>query len=141
MAAFRGVSCEEMAIANALLAGGYGSKESLVKSTAENVKVALGRAISEKVNGMLRSLNADKDSEITEGYFEQFLNKAHTIRTNTYVKPDDTCHVYVCVEIGEDTLAAMHKKLSEDKKIPTDFSAQQFIQEMKKVRLECSVRI
>ena len=99
------------------------------------------------VTGLIRGFNqqytADKDfasvakeSQIQQGYFDQFLTNTRPICQNTYVKEDGKYNVYVCIEMNVQQQKAMHKKLSEDKKISVDFAEYQFLQEMAKSKEE-----
>jgi hypothetical protein len=137
-------------MASALRASGNGTspKEAFAKSIAVlNAKAALGRSLGESVSGISRTFNQQhnandisdyvgKDSELTDGYFEQILSNVHVICSNTYVKKDGTYNVYVCVEMGDETLSAMHKKLTADKKISIDFAEDQFKKEMEKAKAD-----
>jgi hypothetical protein len=57
-----------------------------------------------------------------------------TICSNTYVKEDGSYNVYVCVEMGEESLSRVHKKLTDDQKLSIDFAEQQFKKEMEKAK-------
>jgi hypothetical protein len=73
-------------------------------------------------------------TEITEGYADQLLSNVKTIRSNTYAKEDGSYNVYVCVEMSEEGLSRIHKKLTDDQKLSIDFAEHQFKQEMEKAK-------
>ncbi|OAV70989.1 hypothetical protein Barb4_00970 [Bacteroidales bacterium Barb4] len=141
-------ACEELAMASPLRAAGNGvsQKESFAKSIAVlSAKSNLGRALGEQVSGMIRTFNQQhsanaasdlvgKDSELNESYFEQFLTNVRVICSNTYVQKDGSYNAYVCVEMEDESLSSIHKKLSDDKKIPIDFAKDQFKKEMEKAK-------
>jgi hypothetical protein len=100
--------------------------------------------LQEQINAFIRSFNEQHEAgvieqtgkltEITEGYSEQLLSGVKVICSNTYVKPDGAFNAYVCVEMSEDSLARIHKKLSEDKKLSIDFAEERFKKEMEKAK-------
>jgi len=125
---------------------GVSPKESFAKNIAElNAKARLARQLEEQINSLVRAFNQQheaggvqdfsaKATGIDEGYADQLLTNVKTICSNTYVKADGSYNVYVCVEMGEQNLSAIHKKLSADKKLSIDFAEQQFKKEMEKAK-------
>jgi hypothetical protein len=77
---------------------------------------------------------AGKATEITEGYADQLLSNVKTICSNTYAKEDGSYNVYVCVEMGDENLLRIHKKLTDDQKLSIDFSEHRFKQDMEKAK-------
>jgi hypothetical protein len=144
--------CEELAMKetkNWRAAGnGVSPRESFAYETAElNAKARLARQLEEQINTLITTFNqqhADgnspdwvgKDSGIAQGYTDQLLRNVKVIHSNTYVKADGTFNVYVCVEMSEENLSHIHKKLSDDKKLSIDFAEHQFKQEMEKAKKE-----
>jgi hypothetical protein len=124
------------------------ARESFAQELAElNAKARLARQLEEQINTLIRSFNQQhaagnaqdlvgKDTGIAEGYADQLLRNVKVIRSNTYVKADGTFNVYVCVEMGEENLSHIHKKLSDDKKLSIDFGEHQFKQDMEKAKEE-----
>jgi hypothetical protein len=125
---------------------GVSDKESFAVNLALlDARSKLAQQLEVLVNGLIRNFNqqheADKDfasvakaSQIQEGYFEQFLTNTRAICKNTYVKEDGKFNVYVCVEMGEQQMSAMYKKLSDDKKLAVDFAEKQFMDELNKAK-------
>jgi hypothetical protein len=125
---------------------GVSPKESFAKNIAElNAKARLARQLEEQINSLVRAFNQQheaggvqdfsaKATGIDEGYADQLLTNVKTICSNTYVKEDGSYNVYVCVEMGEQNLSAIHKKLSADKKLSIDFAEDQFKKEMEKAK-------
>jgi hypothetical protein len=142
--------CEELALKESknwrASGNGVSPKESFALSTAElNAKARLARQLQEQINSLIRTFNqqhqADrtqdlvgKDTEISEGYADQLLINVKTVCSNTYVKEDGSYNVYVCVEMGEESLPRIHKKLTDDQKLSIDFDEQQFKKEMEKAK-------
>jgi hypothetical protein len=156
-AANRGVKlekeeCEELAIQeskNWRAAGnGTSAKEAFAKDIAElNAKARLARQLEEQINALIRTFNQQhaagnaqdlvgKDTGIAEGYADQLLSNVKVVCSNTYVKEDGSYNVYVCVEMGEETLSRIHKKLTDDQKLSIDFAEHQFKQDMEKKKEE-----
>jgi hypothetical protein len=75
-----------------------------------------------------------KDTGITEGYADQLLSNVKVVCSNTYVKEDGSYNVYVCVEMGEESLSRIHKKLTDDQKISIDYAEYQFKQDAAKAK-------
>ncbi|MDR1582808.1 MAG: hypothetical protein LBS55_06050 [Prevotellaceae bacterium] len=157
LAADRGVKlekeeCEELAMRESKNWRASGNsvspKESFARNLAElNAKARLARQLEEQINSLVRAFNqqheADntqelvgKATEITEGYADQLLSNVKTICSNTYAKADGSYNVYVCVEMDEETLSRIHKKLTDDQKLSIDFAEHQFKQEMEKAKEE-----
>ncbi|MDR1985260.1 MAG: hypothetical protein LBQ28_10650 [Prevotellaceae bacterium] len=127
---------------------GVSDKESFARNIAElNAKARLARQLQEQINTLIRSFNeqheaggvreqSGKSTEIEEGYADQLLSNVKPICSNTYVKEDGSYNVYVCVEMGEESLSRIHKKLSDDKKLSIDFAEDQFKKQMEKAKEE-----
>jgi hypothetical protein len=154
-AAARGVKldkeeCEELAFKESknwrASGNGVSAKEAFAKSIAElNAKTRLARQLEEQINAFIRATNLQhetetasslvgKASEIQEGYVEKLLTNVKVICSNTYAKEDGSYNVYVCVEMGEEGLAPIHKKLTDDQKLSIDFAEAQFKKEMEKAK-------
>jgi hypothetical protein len=154
-AADRGVkldkeACEELALKeskNWRAAGnGVSAKEAFARDIAElNAKARLARGLEEQINSLIRTFNQQhaanstqdlvgKDTGIAEGYADQLLSNVKVICSNTYVKEDGSYNVYVCVEMGEESLSRIHKKLTDDQKLSIDFAEHQFKQDMEKAK-------
>jgi hypothetical protein len=127
---------------------GVSDKEAFAKSMAElNAKARLARQLEEQINSLVRAFNQQheagnaaalvgKSTEIAEGYVDKLLTNVKTICSNTYVKENGDFNVYVCVEMGEENLSAIHKKLTADQKLSIDFAEHQFKQDMEKAKAE-----
>jgi hypothetical protein len=142
--------CEELALEAGKTyresGNGVSAKESFATNLALlDARSKLAQQLYVLVNGLIRNFDqqhgdgqdyalVDKASQTQQAYFEQFLVNTRPIRKNTYVKEDGMYNVYVCVELGEQGARAMHKKLSEDKKISIDFAEHQFMQELEKAK-------
>ena len=142
--------CEAMALAatDNLRESGNGISDS--ESFAVNIALLdarskLAQQIEVLISGMIRTFNqqhqagqasssVSKSSQIQQGYFDQFLTNTRPICQNTYVKEDGKYNVYVCLEMNVQQQKAMHKKLSEDKKIAIDFEESQFLKELSKAK-------
>lgn len=144
--------CEELALEQVSFlreaGNGLSDRESFAVNLALlDARAKLAQQLEVLVSGMIRNFNqqheADqgfasvaKAGQFQEGYFEQFLSNTRAICKNTYVKEDGKYNVYVCVEMGEQQVRAMHKKLSDDQKIAVDFAEHQFLQELEKAKEE-----
>ncbi|MDR2362509.1 MAG: hypothetical protein LBD91_07250 [Prevotellaceae bacterium] len=144
--------CEELALKASkdwrASGNGVSPKESFARNLAElDAKARLARQLEEQINSLIRVFNqqheadrtqdlVDKGTGISEGYADQLLSNVKTICSNTYVKEDGSYNVYVCVEMGEETLSRIHKKLTDDQKLSIDFAEHQFKQEMEKAKEE-----
>lgn len=142
--------CEEKALeesANLREAGnGISDKESFAINLALlDARAKLAQQLEVLVNGLIRNFNQQhekdggsasvgKASGLQQGYFEQFLTNSRPICKNTYVREDGKYNVFVCVELGEQQKRAIHKKLTEDDKLSTDFVERQFMDEMKQAK-------
>ena len=125
-----------------------GAKEAFARSLAEiNAKTRLARQLEEQINALIRTFNQQheaasaqdftgKGTEIAEGYVDQLLSYVKTICHNTYVRQDGSFNVYVCVEMDEENLSRIHKKLTDDQKLSIDFGEHLFLQEMEKRKEE-----
>ena len=154
-AANRGVKlekeeCEELAMRESknwrASGNGVSAKESFARNLAElDAKARLARQLEEQINSLIRAFNQQhaaagaqdlvgKDTGITEGYADQLLGNVKPICSNTYVKEDGSYNVYVCVEMSEESLSRIHKKLTDDQKLSIDFAEHQFKQEMEKAK-------
>jgi hypothetical protein len=144
--------CEELAMReskNWRAAGnGVSAKEAFARDIAElNAKTRLARGLEEQINSLIRTFNQQhaagnaqdlvgKDTGIAEGYADQLLSNVKVVCSNTYVKEDGSYNVYVCVEMGEESLSRIHKKLTDDQKLSIDFDEHQFKQDMEKAKEE-----
>jgi hypothetical protein len=142
--------CEELALevtTNLRETGnGVSNKESFAVNLALlDARAKLAQQLTVMVSGLIRNFNqqheADKDfasvakaSQIQQGYFEQFLTNTRPICKNTYVKEDGRYNVYVCIEMGDEQVKEIYKKLSNDKKIAVDFAEKQFLDELNKAK-------
>ncbi|MDR2652996.1 MAG: hypothetical protein LBC68_11925 [Prevotellaceae bacterium] len=142
--------CEELALKDVKAwresGNGVSPKESLARNAAElNAKARLARQLQEQINTFIRSYNEQYEAEdvldlsgklveIDEGYAEQLLSGVKVICNNTYVKPDGTYNAYVCVEMSENSLSRIHKKLTDDKKLSIDFGEDRFLKDMEKAK-------
>jgi hypothetical protein len=142
--------CEEKALEATKnlreVGNGVSDKESFAVNLAFlDARAKLSQQLGVLINGLIRNFNqqheADADfasvakaSQIQQGYFEQFLENTRSICKNTYVREDGKYNVFVCIELGEQQAKAMHKKLSEDKKIAVDFAEKQFMDELEKAK-------
>ncbi|GHT14027.1 hypothetical protein AGMMS4956_11120 [Bacteroidia bacterium] len=127
---------------------GVSTKEAFAKSMAElNAKARLARQLEEQINSLVRTFNqqheadgasslVSKSTEIAEGYVDKLLTNVKTICSNTYVKADGSFNVYVCVEMSEESLTAIHKKLTADQKLSIDFAEHQFKKDMEKAKAD-----
>jgi hypothetical protein len=129
---------------------GVSAKESFARSIAElDAKTRLARQLEEQINGLIRTFNQQhesgagaasatslvgKNTEIQEGYVDKLLSNVRTICNNSYVKENGDFNVYVCVEMSEQGLTAIHKKLTEDQKLSIDFAEDQFKKDMAKAK-------
>jgi hypothetical protein len=125
---------------------GVSPKESFARSIAElDAKTRLARQLEEQINALIQTFNQQhaagatqdlvgKNSEVATGYADKLLRNVKIICNNTYVKEDGSYNVYVCVEMGEETLSGIHKQLTDDKKLSIDFAEHQFKQEMEKAK-------
>jgi hypothetical protein len=142
--------CEELALKESknwrASGNGVSPKESFARDIAElDAKARLARQLEEQINSLIRSFAQQHEADntqdqvgkatgIAEGYADQLLNNVKTICSNTYVKEDGSYNVYVCVEMGEESLPRIHKKLTDDQKLSIDFDEQQFKKEMEKAK-------
>jgi uncharacterized protein YceK len=154
-AANRGVKlekeeCEELAMRESknwrASGNGVSAKESFARNLAElDATARLARQLEEQIHSLVRAFNQQraaasaqdlvgKDTGIAEGYTDQLLSNVKTICSNTYAKEDGSYNVYVCVEMGEETLSRIHKKLTDDQKLSIDFAEHQFKQDMEKAK-------
>ncbi|GHT66484.1 hypothetical protein FACS189452_02450 [Bacteroidia bacterium] len=77
-----------------------------------------------------------KSTQIEEGYADRLLTNVKTICSNTYVKANGDYNVYVCVEMGEESLTAIHKKLTADQKLSINSAEAEFKQDMEKAKAD-----
>jgi Ni,Fe-hydrogenase maturation factor len=127
---------------------GVSPNENFAHSIAElNAKAQLARQLEEQINSKSRVFNqqynvdkaqdlVDKNTLVNESEVNKLLTNVKPICSNTYVKQDGSFNVYVCVEMGEENLSRIYKKLSDDKKLSIDFAESQFIKEMQKAKEE-----
>ncbi|MDR3246931.1 MAG: hypothetical protein LBT50_10955, partial [Prevotellaceae bacterium] len=54
------------------------------------------------------------------------------ICSNTYAQTDGSYKVYVCVEMSDESIGNLYKKLSQDKKISIQYEEDKFRKEMEK---------
>ncbi|GHT11267.1 hypothetical protein AGMMS4956_04010 [Bacteroidia bacterium] len=144
--------CQQLAMEKTQGWRDFGNGTSTKESFAQNLAVLdaksrLARQLEEQINALIRGFGqqheaegasdrVSKASEIQEGYVDKLLTGVKTICSNTYVKEDGTYNVYVCVEMSEQSMTAIHKKLSDDKKLSIDFAEDQFKKEMEKAKEE-----
>jgi uncharacterized protein YceK len=144
--------CEDLAMQESknwrASGNGVSAKESFAKSMAElDAKTRLARQLEEQINGLIRNFNQQheaggaqelvgKGTELQEGYVDKILSNVRTICNNSYVKPDGSYNVYVCVEMSEQGLSAIHKKLTADQKLSIDFAEHQFKKDMEKAKAD-----
>jgi hypothetical protein len=142
--------CEQLALKDTKgwreSGNGVSPKEAFARDIAElNAKARLARQLEEQINTLIRSFNqqheaggtqelVSKSTEIAEGYANQLLTNVKTICTNTYVKEDGSYNVYVCIEMDEEGLTRIHKKLTDDQKLSIDFAEDRFKKEMEKAK-------
>jgi hypothetical protein len=146
--------CEALAMSATKTWRAYGNgvsqKEAFAKSIAElDAKTRLARQLEEQINGLIRTFNqqheagagdgsatslSGKSTEIQEGYVDKLLSNVRIICNNTYVKENGDFNVYVCVEMSEEGITAIHKKLTDDKKLSIDFAEDQFKKDMAKAK-------
>jgi hypothetical protein len=120
----------------------------IAERTAEiRAKSQLARRLEEHIVSAVNSFNERhgidnalirKDKTVFEdtGYANQLLKNVRIIHKKVYVKADGTFNVYVCVEMGEEKLSDIHKKLTDDQILSIDFDEHQFKQEMEKMKQE-----
>jgi hypothetical protein len=122
------------------------------RSEAELVaKTRLAQQLSEQIEaarqrGSLRyDVGSGKDAatakgkdfkRVDEGYVMAVLREVRTICYNSYVQKDGSYHVYVCVEMSEDGLNSLAKRVTEDEALGIDFGIKQFKDEMRKSKEE-----
>jgi cytochrome c1 len=88
------------------------------------------RFAEQYAKGQAGSSYAGKETQIQQGYFEQFLTNTRSICKNTYVKEDGRYNVYVAIELGEPEQKAMYNQLKKDEKLAIDFDEHLFLKEM-----------
>jgi hypothetical protein len=125
---------------------GVSAEESFARNIAElDARSRLANQLQAQVNTLIRSFGQQhkaggasdlvgKSTEIQESYADQLLTGVKVICANTYVREDGSYNIYVCVEMSEQSTAAIYKKLTADQKLSIDFSEHQFRQEMEKAK-------
>lgn len=68
--------------------------------------------------------------------WQEYVNNTRVIKKNTYVKEDGQYNVYVCIEMPKEQILTMYNKISEDKIISSEISAQMFLEGLKMSRPE-----
>jgi hypothetical protein len=128
----------------------WGNSVSTKESNAHNAaaldaRSRLARQLQMQINTFIRQYNdqyeangvqdvSGKLNEIAAGYAEQLLSGTNEICSNAYVKTDGSFNVYVCIEMSEDSVSRIYKKLTDDKKLSIDYSFERFKQEMDKIQ-------
>ena len=126
---------------------GLSDRESFATDLALlNARARMAQRLTTSVSGMIRNFNqqygagadqwasVEKAGGLQQAYFEQFLTNTKQICKNTYVRQDGRYNVYVCIEMNDNEILEMHKKLTDDKMLQIDFSESQFQREMAKER-------
>jgi hypothetical protein len=151
-AANRGVKldkeeCEELAIQESKRASGIGNNqtERLAKNTAAlDARFNLLSAIQTIVVGMIKNFDQEHQAGANQNLVSDFVNQSgeeqkgliegvlssSIICSNTYAQPDGSYRVYVCVEMNDETIGNLYKKLSQDKKISIQYEEARFRKEM-----------
>ncbi|MDR2291963.1 MAG: hypothetical protein LBE11_00635 [Prevotellaceae bacterium] len=140
--------CQELAREKVKSWREWGNGVSPKESNAHNIaaldaRSRLARQLQVQINTFIRIYNeqyeatgvqdaSGKFNEIAEGYAEQLLSGTNEICSNAYVKPDGSFNVYVCIEMSEDSLSRVYKKLTDDQKMSIDYGYERFKQEMEK---------
>jgi hypothetical protein len=154
MAADRGLKmekeeCEEKAMESPKRASGIGTSQSerLAKNTAAlDARANLLSAIQSIVSGMVKNFDQEHQAGANENKASDFINQSgqeqkalidgvissRIICSNTYAQGDGSYKVYVCVEMNDESIGNLYKKLSQDKKISIQFEEERFRKEMEK---------
>ena len=143
--------CQKMAFnfkGDVLRAWGQGesSKESFAANLAElDARTKIARQLEITMESLIKSFNTQhsqggvldesgKAVELQEGYVNKVLPGTIPICSNTYVLPNGTNQVYVCVELSKEKVEEVVKKLSEAIKLDIDFAEHNFRKEMEEAR-------
>jgi hypothetical protein len=125
---------------------GVSPKESFaINLAALDARSNLSEQIRTQVEGLIQAFNQQhstnekidlvgKESQIQKGYFDELLAGSKVICQNTYIKQDGSYNAYVCVEMSDESSAAIYKKLSNDKKMSIDLTENKFKEELGKAR-------
>jgi hypothetical protein len=141
--------CEEKALEKSKRASGIGLSQSerLAKNTAAlDARANLLSALQSIISGLVKNFDQEHQAGANEGKASDFVNQSgqeqkalidgvissKIICTNTYVQEDGSYKVYACVEMSDESIDAIHKKLSQDKKISIQFEEKKFREEMEK---------
>jgi hypothetical protein len=153
-AANRGVKldkeeCEEKAIASPKRASGIGNSQSerLAKNSAAlDARTNIVGAIQTVLVGMIYNFDQEHQAGANQNKASDFVNQtgeeqkglvdgvisSRIICSNTYAQDDGSYKVYVCVEMSDESVGNLYKKLSDDKKISIQFEEKKFRDEMEK---------
>jgi gluconate kinase len=122
---------------------GNSTKERLALNSAGlDARTNLARQLTLQIRARIRNFdqqheeagNVDavgKTTELQQEDVNQSLSNVRTICSNTYQEKNGSYKVYVCVEMDEQGLAAIHKKLTQAKKLSIDYDEHNFIKDMK----------
>jgi hypothetical protein len=141
--------CEEKAMESPKRASGIGSSQSerLAKNTAAlDARANLLSAIQSIVTGMIKNFDQEHQAGANQNKASDFVNQSgqeqkalidgvissRIICSNTYAQGDGSYKVYVCVEMNDESIGNLYKKLSQDKKISIQFEEERFRKEMEK---------
>jgi hypothetical protein len=153
-AANRGVKqekeeCEEKAMESPKRASGSGLSQSerLAKNSAAlDARANLLSAIQSVVTGMIKNFDQEHQAGAGQNKASDFVNQSgqeqkalidgvissRVICSNTYIQEDGSYKVFVCVEMSDESIGNLYKKLSQDKKIAIQFEEERFRKEMEK---------
>ncbi|MDR1865604.1 MAG: hypothetical protein LBR08_08535 [Bacteroidales bacterium] len=141
--------CEEMAMKATKRASGIGSSQSerLAKNTAAlDARTNLLAALQSIIVGMIKNFDQEHQAGANMQKTSDFVNQSgeeqkalldgvissRIICSNTYAQEDGSYKVYVCVEMTDESIGSIYKKLSQDKKISIQFEEDRFRKEMEK---------
>ncbi|GHU95177.1 hypothetical protein FACS1894156_4380 [Bacteroidia bacterium] len=141
--------CEEKALESGKRASGIGLSQSerLAKNTAAlDARANLQKAVQSILIGMIKNFDQEHQAGANAGKTSDFVNQSgeeqkglidgvlssRIICSNTYIQDDGSYKVYVCVEMNDESIGNLHKKLSADKKISIQFEEKKFREEMDK---------
>jgi hypothetical protein len=141
--------CEELAIEKPKRASGigYSQSERLAKNTASlDARANLLAVLQSIIVGMIKNFDQEHQAGANLDKVSDFVNQSgeeqkslidgvissRIICSNTYAQEDGSYRVYVCVEMSDESIGAIYKKLSNDKKISIQFEEDRFRKEMEK---------
>jgi hypothetical protein len=139
--------CEQLALKESRRTSGIGNSQSerLAKNSAAlDARFNLLSAIQSIVVGMVKNFDQEHQSGANQNLASDFVNQSgeeqkaliegvissSVICTNTYAQPDGSYRVYACVEMNDETIGNLYRKLSQDKKISIQFEEARFRKEM-----------